>query len=452
MKRLILIGLVVFIAAITLAQESIKNHTGWQQYTNVEDVGFSNVALDLVKAKVDSLDTAALLVVYKGNVLLSYGETTRKFMLHSVRKSLLNAMIGIEVEKGTIGLEQTLADLGIDDIGLLTAAEKKATVRDLLSARSGVYLPSAYATQGMIASLPERGTHKPGSYWFYNNWDFNVLLTIYEQQSHKHFFEAFKNEIADPIGMEDFDLGDTFYRYEKDKSIHPAYLFRMSAKDMARFGLLYLNRGIWEGKPIVPSTWIAQSTQTVSTDLDGFDSREAYGFLWWVKTVNGKPMYYASGSGGQRIMVFPEDDLVIVHRTNTYENYNVDDVSIDNLVSRILDAKLDAPAPSNAPELIPFQPEKTVLHSTYSGTMDHYLGTYTHRFLGDMAVEKSEGGYFLDTQVGTFKLYPTSDHSFITEDIEIPMVLTKADETHNPFTIAPVMKSRKSIKEMVFYY
>lgn len=447
---LIVLCLCSLFTTVALAQEQ-KNPTEWKQYVNVEDVGFSAKALDDVITHLDSLDTAALLVIYKGNILLSYGDTTRKFMLHSVRKSFLSAMIGIEVDKGTISLDQSLADLHIDDIGQLTDDEKKATVKDLLSARSGIYLPAAYAPQSMIDNLPKRGSHKPGSYWFYNNWDFNALLTIYEQQSHNHFFEAFKTVIADLIGMEDFDLGDTFYRYERDKSVHPAYLFRMSARDMARFGLLYLNHGMWNGKSIVPSSWIEKSTRPVSTDLDGFDSRDSYGFLWWGKTIQGKPMYYASGADGQRIMVFPEDDLVVVHLTNTYENFSVSDGAVDALVAQILSAKKDSVAPV-VPSLISYHPAKTVLHNTYSGSMDKYLGTYKHRFLGEMSIKKSADGYVLTTQVGNFKLYATSENSFMPEDIEIPMLMTKADEKHKVFTIVPVMKTRKSIKEFTFYY
>ena len=441
---LIILSLYCLFTTVALGQE-------WKQYTNVEDAGFSGKALDKVITQLDSLDTASLLVIYKGHVLLSYGDTTRKFMLHSVRKSLLSAMIGIEIENGTIGLDQSLAALHIDDIGQLTDAEKQATVKDLLSARSGIYLPAAYAPQGMIDNLPKRGSHEPGSYWFYNNWDFNALLTIYEQQSGKHFFEAFKKEIADPIGMEDFDLGDTFYRYEKDKSVHPAYLFRMSARDMARFGLLYLNHGMWGGQQLIPSAWVEKSTQPVSTNLNGFDSREAYGFLWWVKTIQGKPMYYASGADGQRIMVCPENDLVIVHLVNTYENFSVSDGVVNALAAQIVSAKQDSVSPV-VPSLVPYHPEKTVLHDTYPGSMDSYLGTYKHRFLGEMSIKKSADDYVLETNVGTFKLYATSENSFMPEDIEIPALMRKATEDHKKFTIESIVKDRKSIKEIIFYY
>jgi len=71
----------------------------------------------------------------------------------------------------------------------------------------------------------------------------NALGTIFEQETGAKIFDAFKKEIADPIGMEDFSVENCEYFYQKDKSQHPSYSFRMSARDMARFGLLYLRKG-----------------------------------------------------------------------------------------------------------------------------------------------------------------------------------------------------------------
>ena len=77
-------------------------------------------------------------------------------------------------------MSSTLAELGIDDNEpSLTDVEKRATVRDLLTARSGVYHPALYETPGMAAMRPLRGSHLPGTHWYYNNWDFNALGTIY---------------------------------------------------------------------------------------------------------------------------------------------------------------------------------------------------------------------------------------------------------------------------------
>ena len=116
--------------------------------------------------------------------------------------------------------------------------------------------------------------------------------------------------------MEDFALRFTHYRLE-DKSKHPAYLFRMTARDMARFGLLYLNKGRWNDKQIIPEKWVAESTEPFSTKLGKFSERGSYGYLWWVSELKGQRMYFASGSGGQRICVLPETNLIFASHANT---------------------------------------------------------------------------------------------------------------------------------------
>jgi CubicO group peptidase (beta-lactamase class C family) len=433
--------------------QDAKGEDPWKQYTEAEDAGFSSESLTLLNTKLDTMDTASLLVIYKGHVLFSFGDTTRKFMIHSIRKAIMNAMIGRAIENGVLDLDQTLEELHIEDIGILTDIEKKATLKDLLSARSGVYHPSAYSTREMINNLPERGSHAPGAFWFYNNWDFNALLTIYEQQTGKKFFEAFKTEIADPIGMEDFNIEDTFYRFEKDRSDHPAYLMNLSARDMARFGQLYLNNGIWNDNQIIPQDWIEQSTAPISTDLGDFSSRESYGFLWWVSHIDTKKMYYASGTGGHRIMVIPESDLVIIHRVNTYQNLGVREQDVNDIVLQILKAKMNTATNDPQARPIPYNPPKKSFKTTYMGSMDAFLGTYKHRFLGEMTIKKSNDGFIIRNGVGTYNLYAVSENSFFTEDIELPVVFIKAPDESKKFSISPrMMDDRRTIKDMVFYY
>src|SRR5262249_18504682 len=156
-----------------------------------------------------------------------------------------NALYGIAVKDGRVRLDKSLAELGIDDLApALTPAEKRATIRDLLQARSGVYHPAALETPDMALSRPPRGSHPPGSHWYYNNWDFNALGTIFEQETGTKIFEAFEARIADPLQMEDFRVSDGCYQ-RGPESQHPGYPLRMSARDLARFGLLYLRQGKW---------------------------------------------------------------------------------------------------------------------------------------------------------------------------------------------------------------
>lgn len=63
-------------------------------------------------------------------------------------------------------------------------------------------------TEGMKARRPARGSHRPGTFWYYNNWDFNALGTIFEQASGTHIYTEFKRRIAEPLQMQDYGITD----------------------------------------------------------------------------------------------------------------------------------------------------------------------------------------------------------------------------------------------------
>jgi CubicO group peptidase (beta-lactamase class C family) len=99
-----------------------------------------------------------------------WGDIDKKISSYSMRKSLLSALYGIYSAEGVIDIDQTLEQLGIDDSPEpLTKEEKQARVVDLLCARSGVYHPVDFETALMKKNRPERGSHAPGTFWYYNN-------------------------------------------------------------------------------------------------------------------------------------------------------------------------------------------------------------------------------------------------------------------------------------------
>jgi len=148
--------------------------------------------------------------------------------------------------------------------------------------------------------------------------------------------------------MEDFRLEDTQYVRGAD-SIHPAYVFRMSARDVARFGLLYLRQGRWGDHEIVPGDWVAESTRTwsASTTTNGV-IHAGYGYLWWTDW-QGRHLenvalpintFSARGAGGHYILIAPALDLVIVHRVDTdkKDGPRVERTQFGKLVNLILEA------------------------------------------------------------------------------------------------------------------
>jgi len=298
------------------------------------------------------------MAVYRGHVVVACGAVDRRLELHSVRKSLVSALYGTAVDAGEIDLDATLGRLGIDEDGKLTGAERKATVLDVITARSGVYLPAAYAPESQDERRPERGSHAPGTFWYYNNWDFNVAEVIFERATGKDLYRAFDRRIARPIGMEDYRPSDGFRAYEPTLSIYPALTFRMSARDLARFGELYLRDGRWNKRQVIPADWVRRSTTPVS-DLGG---GEGYAYMWWTYAPGWLPadrypvlsrhaLYMARGTGSQALWVIPALDLVVVHRADTDHGRGIHGPDAWRIAEIVAEARTGEPAPS--PDLVP---------------------------------------------------------------------------------------------------
>jgi len=288
----------------------------WETTVGPAEAGWDVEKLAEVRGFARGAGSTSLMVIHQGRIVTSYGAPERVSILASVRKSLLSALYGIHVAAGTIDLSATLEQLGIDDNEpSLTSAEKSATIADLLRSRSGIYHPANSSTEWEHSQIPPRGSHRPGTYWCYNNWDFNALGTIYEQLVGRSMFVDFKERIADEIGMQDFEPKDGRY-IGQYYSKHSAYHFHMSGRDLARFALLFLNGGSWNGKQIVPSVWVAESTRAHSWTPGGL----GYGYMWWVglfkpvRTVAEEHSYSARGYRGQIAQIFPDLDLIFVHR------------------------------------------------------------------------------------------------------------------------------------------
>ena len=287
----------------------------WRQLVDLEQAGWSEERLEEARQLAIELQSGAVLVVHRDRVVVAWGDVTRAFKMASARKSLVSALYGLHVESGTIDLDETLAELGIDDHAGLTDVERQARVVDLLRARSGIYHPAAYEPSSMKRRRPERSSAAPGEKWLYNNWDFNTLGTIFEQTVGRDLFEEFAAQIATPLGMEDFSLDNTLEFLEPTSSRHPAHLFRMSARDLARFGQLFLQRGRFGDQQILSERWVEESTRIHSPLPDGNPyGAGGYGYLWWIypaKPNSEVPLervhsIVARGNGGQVLAILPE--------------------------------------------------------------------------------------------------------------------------------------------------
>ncbi len=305
--------------------EPIPPSTWWRADVQRTQSPACRAALADVRETLRHSPTTTLMAAHGRDVVFSVGPIDRPSVIASARKSLLAMLYGRPVEQGTIRLDDTLADLGIDDLGGLLPVERQARVRDLLAARSGVYHPAANPGD-RSADAPPRGSQPPGTYFLYNNWDFNAAGDIYEQRTGRNLYQAFAQDIATPLGLEDWHPEREHRSGDATRSIHLAYHFHLSARDMARIGELMLAHGAWNGQQLVPADWTATITTPVTRAADmhpAVDARRRidYGYLWWIpERPADSPLagsYFAWGYFGQFILVVPKRDMVIVHKLDT---------------------------------------------------------------------------------------------------------------------------------------
>ncbi|KAA0700439.1 class C beta-lactamase-related serine hydrolase [Neorhizobium sp. P12A] len=315
----------------------------WTYAASPEAVGWSGAQLEAAYDFAATIGTSAIFVVQDGIVASEWGAVSYTGGIASMRKSLLSALIGIHVAEGTIDLRTTIAELGIDDCEpVLTQQEKQATIADLLTSRSGVY--HAAVDQGP-STPPARGRYQRGEYWFYNNWDFNVLGVAVRQLTGIPLADDFDERIATPLQMQDFRR-DHFYFKTGPQSLHPAYKIRMSPRDLARVGLLFQREGRWQDRQLIPAEWIRASATAYAHPGPAI----GYGYSWWIGKYRldssednsgcaDHSFYWASGLGNQYLMVFPLLGTVIVHTVADTNNGPTDE-QLETLQNKLLGSKL----------------------------------------------------------------------------------------------------------------
>jgi hypothetical protein len=228
--------------------------------------------------------------------------------------------------------------------------------------------------------------------------------------------------------MEDFRLMDGVYEYDTLNTSHPGYLFKMSARDAARFGELFLQNGRWNGEQIVSQNWIERSTTSHSaTTTPGI----SYGYLWWIaEDFKGMKMYYASGTNGQRICVIPSSEIIVVANVDTYHGQYIRDV--DSLIARLVITSRTGDEISN-PEFVPLKKSAAVLTIKLSPEEQHgYVGRYS---ISDTVLTISETADGLIV-VGPhyfyrFSLLPIGKNRFFIEDINSELTF-ETDENGMP--------------------
>ena len=281
-------------------------------------------------------NTISLLIVHRGNIVHErYApgfDVTTRTRTWSTAKSIAATLIGMQVDAGELALD---APLDIEWLPVMTASERDPrqdiTLRHVLHMSSGLYPVDSYnmeyATGSGLAywagassteGMRNRGlVREPGSFWDYENYD--TLLAVYALKqslgSDKDYLEFPRSALFDKIGMfNTLASTDRFGDFIFSSQVYT------NARDLARFGLLYLNGGRWNGEQLISESWISFSR----TPAPAAAVRENdYGAQWWLVPDDRKDevpadAYSTSGNRGQYVIVVPSHDLVIVRRGLDY--------------------------------------------------------------------------------------------------------------------------------------
>ncbi len=293
-----------------------------------------------------SLHIDSVLIVRNGYMVLdayfwpfAKGE---KHIIHSCTKSVVSALIGIAIEKGYIeNVNQPIKDLLPEYLlDNLDAPKKTITLENLLMMASGLRCQDSYlyGWKGLIEMRysPDWAQYvlglpmelPPGEKFEYCNGVSYLLSVIIQNATNMRTLDFARKSLFEPLGIRDIGW-DT-----SPQGVDIGWgQMRLKPHDMAKFGWLFLNKGRWGDKQIVPAKWVALSTRG-HIEARLFDR---YGYQWWVDTAG---YYMAVGFKGQRIFVVPEKNLVAV--------FTGDLTGKESLVSKkLLDAYI-IPAASSA--------------------------------------------------------------------------------------------------------
>ena len=275
--------------------------------------------------------TLSLLVVHKGDIILErYRDgVTRdtRTRTWSTAKSIAATLIGMLVDDGRLGLDESLDLDWLPEVGSVDHDPRDAiTLRHVLNMSSGLYPVDSFGMEyatgsglaywaGSSSSVGARSRgliREPGTFWDYENYDTLLAVAAMKQAlgDEKTYREFPRRALLDRIGMRSTLVStDRFGDFILSSQVYT------NARDLARFGLLYLNGGTWNGERLISEEWIDfVRTPAPASDVHG----HFYGGQFWLvpddRNDVPKDAYSTAGNRGQYVIIIPSLDLVIVRR------------------------------------------------------------------------------------------------------------------------------------------
>ncbi|MBZ0290050.1 MAG: beta-lactamase family protein [Anaerolineae bacterium] len=258
----------------------------------------------------------AFMLVRHGKVVAEgwwspYGRS-RRHMLYSLSKSFTSTGVGIAIAEGRFSIDDPVISFFPDDLPTEVSENLAAMrVRHLLSMSTG----QAEDTWGYMPGRPDGNwtkgffevpvSHPPGTHFLYNTGATYMLSAIVQKTTGMKLVDYLQTRLFEPLGIEDAVWE------ESPQGINLGGIgLRLRIEDVARFGQLYLQKGQWEGRPIIPEAWVAEATafQTPTGEDGESDWAQGYGYQFW-HCRHGA--YRGDGVFGQYCIVMPEQDAVL---------------------------------------------------------------------------------------------------------------------------------------------
>ncbi|MHA1967821.1 MAG: serine hydrolase domain-containing protein [Candidatus Hodarchaeales archaeon] len=302
---------------------------GWQT-SSLEKQRINSSYIDDLKDYINEndLDIHGFLIVRNGYLIEEeyFGSDASNVIVpvYSITKSITSTLIGIAIDKGYLeGVDQKILDFFPNrTIENLDEDKQNITIAHLLTMTSGLewnewyvsyFDPSAdfrkmrdTVNDWVQYVLDKPMVGKPGTQFNYNGGTVHLLSAII-QEVYGNALEAFAKEyLFNPLNI-------TNYAWDKDPQgiTQGETALRLTARDMAKLGYLYLHNGTWEDSQILPKEWIYTATDRLV--LSTQSAPYSYGYLWWITNPSNAVRHFmARGWNGQQIYVVPEKDLIVV--------------------------------------------------------------------------------------------------------------------------------------------
>src|SRR6478609_1927501 len=261
-------------------------------------------------------------------------------VMHSLSKSFTSTAVGLAVAEGKLSVDDPVLKFFPDDAPESPSANLKAMrLSDLLRMSTGHQAESARRPTEVWTKtfLAQPVPFKPGTHFLYNTSATYMLSAAVQKATGQTVLEYLKPRLFDPLGIDH----PTWEKSPQGISTG-GYGLSIRTEDIAKFGQLYLQKGKWEGKQLVPEAWVEAATarQTSNGSNPKSDWAQGYGYQFW-RCRHGA--YRGDGAFGQFCIVLPEQDAVIAITSGVRNMQAILDVVWDKL----LPALEPSPLPPN---------------------------------------------------------------------------------------------------------